>query len=206
MQIIQIPEAKDVTLYFNGPGKESGNLHVEEVEEKGKETLIDDVTFSGKDLALEDSSPHRLIYMSPPLESELHISGLVQVKLNVSSSKEAANLSVWVLSLPWSEKLFSKITDNVITRGWADPQNHASLTESEELVPGKNYDLIFTLQPDDQVIKKGQQLAVMIFSSDRQFTLWPKPGTELTLDLDKSSITIPIVGGKEVYTAATGNN
>jgi X-Pro dipeptidyl-peptidase len=33
----------------------------------------------------------------------------------------------------------------------------------------------------------------MIFSTDREFTLWPDPGTELTLDLDATSITIPIV-------------
>jgi X-Pro dipeptidyl-peptidase len=36
----------------------------------------------------------------------------------------------------------------------------------------------------------------MIMSSDREFTLWPKPGTELTVDLAHSSFTIPIVGGR----------
>jgi X-Pro dipeptidyl-peptidase len=38
----------------------------------------------------------------------------------------------------------------------------------------------------------------MIFSSDREFTLWPEPGTKLTVDIDATSITIPIVGGNEV--------
>jgi len=36
----------------------------------------------------------------------------------------------------------------------------------------------------------------MIFSSDRDFTLWPAPATELTIDLDHTSIRLPIVGGK----------
>jgi X-Pro dipeptidyl-peptidase len=36
----------------------------------------------------------------------------------------------------------------------------------------------------------------MIMSSDREFTLWPKPGAELTIDLAKSSFSIPIVGGQ----------
>jgi len=53
------------------------------------------------------------------------------------------------------------------------------------------------LQPDDQVIPKGQQIALMIFSSDRDFTLWPDPGTQLTVDLDATSITLPVVGGCE---------
>jgi X-Pro dipeptidyl-peptidase len=36
----------------------------------------------------------------------------------------------------------------------------------------------------------------MIFSSDREYTLWPEPGTELTVDLDATSITLPVVGGE----------
>ena len=100
------------------------------------------------------------------------------------------------MSLPWQEGRRSKITDNIITRGWADPQNHSSLSESEALVPGEFYTLSFKLQPDDQIIPKGQQIGLMIFSSDREYTLWPEPGTELTVDLDATSITLPLVGGE----------
>ena len=35
----------------------------------------------------------------------------------------------------------------------------------------------------------------MIMSSDREFTLWPEAGTELTIDLAHSSFEVPIVGG-----------
>jgi len=62
-------------------------------------------------------------------------------------------------------------------------------------VPGKFYDLTFDLEPDDEFVPPGKQLAVMIMSSDREFTLWPRAGTELTVDLAHSSFTIPIVGG-----------
>ena len=37
----------------------------------------------------------------------------------------------------------------------------------------------------------------MIFSSDKEFTLHPKPGTALTIDLDKTSLNLPVVGGKD---------
>ena len=60
----------------------------------------------------------------------------------------------------------------------------------------------FDLQPDDQVIAKGQQIGLMIFSSDRDFTLHPEPGTELTVDLDATSITLPIVGGADGFASA----
>jgi X-Pro dipeptidyl-peptidase len=36
----------------------------------------------------------------------------------------------------------------------------------------------------------------MIFSSDAEYTLLPTPGTELTIDLDGTVLTLPIVGGK----------
>ena len=123
------------------------------------------------------------------------------MKIRLAVNKPAANLSVWIVSLPWAEKS-RRITDNVITRGWADPQNYASLDESQPLEPGKFYDLQFTLQPDDQVLPVGAQIGLMIFSSDKDFTLWPEPGTELTVDLSGTSLQLPIVGGEERLGAA----
>ena len=77
-------------------------------------------------------------------------------------------------------------------------------TESKPLVPGKFVELEFALEPDDQIIPAGQQIGLMIFSSDRDFTLWPDPGTKLTVDLDATSIEIPVVGGSEAFNKATG--
>jgi X-Pro dipeptidyl-peptidase len=96
------------------------------------------------------------------------------------------------------------INQDLITCGWADPQNHKSLSESAPLKPGRFYDLSFDLQPDDQIIPAGEQIGLMIFSSDRDFTLWPKPGTELTIDLDATSLTLPVVGGPTALTRALG--
>jgi X-Pro dipeptidyl-peptidase len=46
----------------------------------------------------------------------------------------------------------------------------------------------------------------MIFSSDKDFTLWPEPGTELTIDLYKTSIALPVVGGSNAYNKAVIQN
>ena len=101
--------------------------------------------------------------------------------------------------MPWNEKKGAKITENIITRGWADLQNHKSITKSKPLNPGTFYSMTFDLQPDDQIIKKGQQIGLMIFSSDSEFTLLPKPGTQLTVDLNGTSIIIPVVGGTNAF-------
>lgn len=189
------PDAQDITLYLQKGGLQFGGLSSKKSKNKGKETLVDDHNVSGADLANAESSQNRLLYVTAPLTEDVHISGVPKIKIKLASSKPAANLSVWVVSLPWSEALNSKITDNIITRGWADPQNHSSLTESEPLVPGKFYEMEFELMPDDQIIPKGQQIGLMIFSSDKEFTLWPNPGTELTVDLDGTELMLPIVGG-----------
>lgn len=197
-------ESSDVTLHLH-PGA-PGRGHLKTVKENNQttETLTDNYSFDGSSLAKAEITDHRLIYLTPELQEDIHISGVPEITITLAASKTAANLSVWLVSLPWNDRRNARITDNIITRGWADPRNYRSLTESEPLVPGDFYTLTFDLQPDDQIIPEGQQIGLMIFSSDKEFTVWPEPGTELTIDLDATSITLPIVGGIEAYEHAAG--
>ena len=196
------PAAKPVQLFLNPGAPEAGSLTSSKSNKKAKEVIIDNYSFSGEALAQADNTNHRLIYVSPVLKEDVHISGITSITVKMASNKPAANLSVWMVSLPWNKGRRTVITDNIITRGWADLQNYKSLRKSAPLKPGKFYEMTFDLQPDDQVIKKGQQIGLMIFSSDNNYTLLPKPGTELTLDLNGTSITIPIVGGKAAFDKA----
>ena len=188
------PLSEDVVVHLTKGGNTQGGLTTNKSSRK-KEMLIDDVSLAGEYLARVKSSPHRLLYTTPLLSDDLHISGTASITLSLSSSEPAANLSVWLVSLPWNDEDNASIYDNIITRGWADPQNHESIYTSQPLKPGEFYDITFELQPDDQIIPAGQQLGLMIFSSDREFTLHPTPGTELKIDLKRSSLTLPIVGG-----------
>jgi len=188
------PLSEDVVVHLTKGGNTQGGLTTNKSSRK-KEMLIDDVSLAGEYLARVKSSPHRLLYTTPLLSDDLHISGTASITLSLSSSEPAANLSVWLVSLPWNVEDNASIYDNIITRGWADPQNHESIYTSQPLKPGEFYDITFELQPDDQIIPAGQQLGLMIFSSDREFTLHPTPGTELKIDLKRSSLTLPIVGG-----------
>ena len=198
------PDASNIALSLTPGGLKAGRLTTLEAKSKTTETLSDDYNFDGASLAKAESSPHRLLYTTPILKEDIHISGTPKVTIKLSSSKSAANLSVWLVSLPWNEGKV-KITDNIITRGWADPQNHKSISKSKPLKPGKFYEVSFDLMPDDQIIKAGQQIGLMIFSSDKEFTLHPKPGTELTVDLDGTGLTLPVVGGIETFNNALGN-
>ena len=191
------PNASNVTLHLQGGAPGKGSLIKNPVADQKLETLVDNYSFGGDALAQAELTRHRLIFVTPELEKPVHVSGTPRIKIRVACNREAANLSVWLVSLPWNNKRNAKITDNIITRGWADPQNHRSIHESDPLVPGRFYDLEFDLQPDDQVIAKGQQIALMIFSSDRDFTLHPQPGTELTVDLQHTQLMLPVVAAEE---------
>lgn len=196
------PDAAPVTLHLAKGGSKVGNLVLSMAGKQGSESLTDNVEFNSGQLAMADDSPNRLIYATPELSEAVHLSGTPRISIRLASSAAAANLSVYLVQLPWTEGPVG--TANLITRGWADPQNAKSLTKGGDyhsmtpgtpLKPGEFVSMTFDLQPDDQVIPAGKRIALMILSSDREFTVWPKPGTKLTVDLDATKITLPIVGG-----------
>jgi X-Pro dipeptidyl-peptidase len=206
-----VPGSMPVTFHPTSGGNGIADLSFAGAS-AGADKLVDDVAVSGSANASAERSQNRLLYATPIFSDTVHISGAPRVTLRVASSKPAANLSVWLVMLPYdSSGAGSQSHAGVIDHGWADIQNYRSLTKGgnydskrpgEKLVPGKFYDLTFDLQPDDEFVPAGKRLAVMIMSSDREFTLWPKPGTELTVDLAHSSFTIPIVGGKTALAKA----
>lgn len=196
------PAASPVTMYLRASAGKVGDLSLARTRGQGSETLVDNVEFAGAALATAEASKNRLLYATPALTAPVHLSGTARVTIRLASSKPAANLSVWLVQLPWTDGAISPA--NLITRGWADPQNHDSLTKGgnydsrkrgEPLVPGKFNTVTFDLQPDDQIIPEGKRIGLMIFSSDRDFTLWPQPGTELTIDVDNTTLRLPVVGG-----------
>jgi X-Pro dipeptidyl-peptidase len=194
------PAAAAVTLHLQAGGVGVGGLGIATHAGQGKETMIDDVALSVGTLVRAAHDSHRLLYATPVLSEPVHLSGWSKVTMRLASSKAAANLSVYLVALPEIVDSASKV--KLITRGWADPRNYKSLTQGEPLVPGRFYTLSFNLQPEDRMIPAGTRIGLMIFSSDRDFTLWPQPGTELTIDVDATSVMLPLVGGQPVLERA----
>ncbi len=195
------PDARPVTLYPSGDGNNIGQL-ARARRKSEPESLLDDVNKTSMELANAKSSENRLLFATGVLDHPIHISGTARVTLRLASSAVAANLSVYLVQLSATEA--GNDSRFLITRGWADPQNadslikggdYHSLAPGRPLVPGKFVKMTFDLQPDDQVVPAGMKIGLMIISSDHDFTLWPKPGTKLTIDLNETKVTIPIVEG-----------
>ena len=110
---------------------------------------------------------HRLLYATPELTAPLHLSGTPRVT-HPPGVEQAGGEPVGVAGACCRGPTGRSAPANLITRGWADPQNHRSLTN------GGNYDsrrprraararassttLTFDLQPDDQIIPAGKRI------------------------------------------------
>ncbi len=187
------PKAKALRLYPQTTEGNTGTLATVKSEAKSL-TLTDDASFTALQLISPKNADNRLLFWGKTLEQPLHLSGTGRIHVQVESSKAAANLSVYLIAVPKNyDPKKIKMEDILVNRAWADPQNHGSLEKGEALQPGKFYDLTFHFQPDDQIIPRGYQLGLLIFSSDKEFTLQPKKGTQLTLNLSETWIEVMAV-------------
>jgi predicted acyl esterase len=162
------------------------------------ETLTDDASIAAITSANTPSSNVRLIYQTPPLAQPVRLSGTPTVSLQLAFSRSRANLTAALVSYPPTGN------GTILTRGWIDPANRNSDWADAPVRPGRLYQMDFDMQPKDTVVPAGNRLAVMIVSSDRDFTIRPAAGTQLTVDLAHSSLVIPVVGGTNTLANAIG--
>lgn len=134
----------------------------------------------------DHKQPNRAIFLSEYLDQDILISGTPKINLSLSiQNRSAANITVYLV------EYYPDGTNEILTRGWADPQNYKSIHKGEKLTPGKKYQLSFQLQPRQHLLSKGSRLGVVLASTDKDYTMRPNSGTIINFYLgDKSSIEI----------------
>jgi predicted acyl esterase len=182
------PATQSVTLHLTPGAPARGGLTVAAAQ-AASETLTDDASIAGITSANTASSNVRLIYQTTPLAQPVRISGTPTVLLNMAFSASRANLTAALVSYPPTGN------GTILTRGWLDPANRDNDRSDIPVRPGTFYRLDLDMQPKDTVVPAGNRIALMVISSDRDFTIRPAPGTQLTLDLARSSLALPVVGG-----------
>ncbi|HYI23558.1 MAG TPA: CocE/NonD family hydrolase [Candidatus Limnocylindrales bacterium] len=206
------PAAEPVTVNLQSGGNTvaGGGLSLA-APSAATETFNDIVACQAGGLTtLAAQAGNRLLFKTPVLAQPVHLSGTPTVNVRLASSKTAANLSITLVRLPWTggstcTSGTQATSTSVITRGWADPKNHADQFGSETpLTPGEFVEMSFQIEPDDQVIAAGSQIGLVIHSSDPEFTIRPAPGTQVSIDLSATNITLPVVGGPAAFGSAIG--
>jgi len=193
------PRSKRVTGYLRAGGRRAGGLTVVPPHRRTArvETVVDDARKRAHRLAGERPSRHRLVYRSTALSQRVRISGRPGVALRVSFSKPAANVTALLVDYAPDGSMF------IVTRGWTDPQNRHSVARTVPITPGVSYRVGLGMQPDDYVFRRGHRIGVVLLSSDHNFTLRPRPGTKLRIDIRGSTVRLPVVGGREALADAT---
>ena len=161
------------------------------------ETVIDDSSIDANVLIAAAQSPHRLVYQTAELTAPVHMSGIPRVSLELRFDQPAAVVSAAVVDYR------ADGTARLVTRGWADPQNHESIWRTSPIKPGREYKIEFELQPHDYEFQAGSRIGLVVMSTDRLFTLRPPAGTTLKLDTHASKAVLPIVGGAGALATAT---
>ncbi len=130
----------------------------------------------------QDKKEGRIVFLTSTLSKSSLISGTPLVSLNLSVlNRKAANISVVLVEYNKNGR------GQIITRGWADPQNYRDQSKGELLIPGENYQLTFSLEPKQYRLSPGSKLGVILTSTDYDFTLRPKAGTQIQFNLGKNS-------------------
>jgi X-Pro dipeptidyl-peptidase len=153
------------------------------------ETIVDDSSIDATVLIAAAQSPNRLVYQTAALTAPVHMSGIPWVSLNLRFDQPAAVVSAAIVDYRQDG------TVRLVTRGWADPQNHKSVWRTRRIKPMKEYEIDFELQPHDYEFQPGSRIGLVVMSTDRLFTLRPPAGTKLFLDTRESNAFLPIVGG-----------
>ncbi|SFR87972.1 X-Pro dipeptidyl-peptidase [Halomicrobium zhouii] len=201
-----VPGAEPVTLRFRTGGATAGEASVGDPD-PAAESFVDDPSIPVREHAVATESGHRLRYGTPPLETSVHVSGRVVPSLSLSFDDPT------VVSVALVE--YGPSGADVVTRGWADPLNRPSyreydspvaykqsLRESRPLDADEPVTVEFPLQATDHVFEEGSRIGLVVYATDREFTLRPPGNATVTLSLSESAVEMPVVGGETPLTDA----
>ncbi|GAA3529991.1 Xaa-Pro dipeptidyl-peptidase [Amycolatopsis ultiminotia] len=185
------PGAADASLHPWPGGGATGTLAAQPVPgNPAVESLADDASKTVEQLADAPSSGNRLRYASSAATRPLRLSGTPHADLRLAFDRPAANVTAVLLDRAPDG------SSHVISRGWTDPQNRQSPAVTSPITPGEQYRIRVDLMPKDYVLATGHRLEFLLASSDHDYTLRPRPGAGLSLDLTGTTVTVPVVGGK----------
>jgi X-Pro dipeptidyl-peptidase len=195
-----VPSAEPVRLQFGSDGTSIGAMHVEPLGSVDTASFVDAPTVPLDDLLPSGDPTHRLRYETPPVWKAVQVSGKVVPSLSVSLDEPTVISAALVESNPSG-------TD-VVARGWADPLNRPaygeydspvaykqSLRESRPLSADEQVRVEFPLQATDHVFDPGSRLGLVVYASDREFTLHPPGNATVSVDVGASSVAVPVAGG-----------
>jgi X-Pro dipeptidyl-peptidase len=191
-----VPGSSPASLHLGAGGNARGTLGPVPSHGSVVESLTDDSSKTAESLADAASSPNRLSYTTGVTKAPVRLSGGASVDLRVSFSRPAANVTVLLVDRGPDGK------SKIVTRGWTDPQNRISPWFTTPVTPGREYPVHVDFVPKDYVFAAGHTIEFVLLSSDHDYTLRPQPGAGISLNVTRTDLRIPVVGGDRTLRAA----
>ncbi|MFF8597221.1 Xaa-Pro dipeptidyl-peptidase [Streptomyces sp. NPDC015220] len=174
----------------------------------------------GHDLRLSGSS--EVTVTATPTTSTAHLSAVL-VDLGPDTVRDYADAAegittltdrtCWGASTAGDSACFletrartAAVGSTVVSRGWADLGHHTPDGRGGPLVPGRAYTISLDLAATDHVLPRGHRLALIVAGTDKDLIDPPSSTPTLTLDLSRTSATLPLVGGAGAFTRATARS
>ncbi len=239
-----IPGTSLVPLWFQGDGEGiAGGLALRSAERELTKSFQDrsnmNETVATRNPTTE-VNPNRLVFITPPLEEDLHISGTPLLRLRAYVDGEDTNFGVilmeysptpkvqvtrtsdGVANVPgnprdcWGESSANDSACYIITqtntttstawrvsKGIVDGLNIHDITTPTPLKPNRGNSFVFDLQPHDYKFSAGSRLAAIVVGSYPSYSSQADPNAaNITIDLKRSSLLLPVVGGLRAADAA----
>ena len=195
------PGAQPVRLRFTSSDATSpGGLVIGDAQPRTQQSFVDEGRTIGPAQLVaspDTANPNRLVYRSPELGQSVRLSGRPSVRLRMAiENRNDANLTAYLVDY---DAAGSSTAPFVVTRGWMDPQNRTGWDHTVAVPQGQMNSYDWTFEPKDYIFPAGHRIGVVIFSSDQEYTLLPRGGTELTVSPGQSSVLLPIVGGEGAF-------
>ncbi|GAA3467503.1 CocE/NonD family hydrolase [Nonomuraea roseola] len=90
-----------------------------------------------------------------------------------------------------TETATTSVEHEIVATGWADLGHHATLRRGVPLEPDRFYTMTFELSPMDHIVPEGHRLGLVIGGTDWWEFLEPGQRPSLTVDLTRTSLTLP---------------
>ena len=184
-------DVRDTALYLTSESTESGNLSHRPVSDTNTSyQVIDDSSIRAQTLVQNPlvDMENRQAYVTPELTNAYRISGTPVVSVKASIDRPVANLTALLVDYGPDE------SSRIITRGWMDPQNLQSDSQSVAITPDKPYTFTWNMQPTDYDVAEGHRIGLVLISSDYEYTIRPQPGTTISIYPEQSYLSLPLVG------------
>jgi X-Pro dipeptidyl-peptidase len=194
------PGTRDAAMYLRPGGPVVGGLdpHDRTPGPSVYEQLSDDATKTAEELVNSTTSGNRLSYSTTAVRVPLRLSGVASLDLRVAFDRPAANVTGLLVDRAPDG------TSKIITRGWTDPQNRHSPAKTTPIQPGRTYPVEVRFEPKDYLVAEGHRVELVLISSDHDFTLRPRAGAGLSVEINTTTLTVPVLGGRQALRDALG--